>query len=92
MSRQKCPYKNDIETHKKPKSKEKIELKFAIQQKQVKAKLSAEKADIWSRQIHIFTNVTLLLLRTFLIYFVCIPSFKLINSSSLPRKNMVTFL
>ena len=46
MSRQKCPYKNDIETHKKPKSKEKTELKFAIQQKQVKAKLSAEKADI----------------------------------------------
>ena len=46
MSRQKCPYKNDIETHKKPKSKEKIELKFAISQKQVKAKLSAEKADI----------------------------------------------
>ena len=30
MLRQKCSYRNDIETHKKPKSKEKIELKFAI--------------------------------------------------------------
>ena len=26
----KCPYRNDIETHKMPKSKEKIELKFPI--------------------------------------------------------------
>ena len=30
MLRQKCSYKNEIETRKKPKSKEKIELKFAI--------------------------------------------------------------
>ena len=46
MLRQKCSYKNDIETCKKPRSKEKIELKFAIYQKQVKAKLPAENADI----------------------------------------------
>ena len=30
MLRQKCSYKKDIETCKKPKSKEKIELKLAI--------------------------------------------------------------
>ena len=30
MLRQKCSYRNDIETRKKPTSKEKIELKFAI--------------------------------------------------------------
>ena len=30
MLRQKCSDKNEIETRKKPKSKEKIELKFAI--------------------------------------------------------------
>ena len=30
MLRQKCSYRNDIETRKKPKSKEKIKLKFAI--------------------------------------------------------------
>ena len=30
MLRQKCFYRNDIETGKKPKSKEKIELKFAV--------------------------------------------------------------
>ena len=29
MLRQKCSYRNDIETRKKPNSKEKIELKFA---------------------------------------------------------------
>ena len=29
MLRQNCSYRNDIETRKKPKSKEKIELKFA---------------------------------------------------------------
>ena len=46
MLRQNCSYKNDIETRKKPKSKEKIKLKFAIQQKQVKAKLHGEIADI----------------------------------------------
>ena len=39
MLRQKCFYKNDIETHKKAKSKWKIQLKFA--------KLPAENADIW---------------------------------------------
>ena len=30
MLRQKCSYKNDIETSTKPESKEKIHLKFAI--------------------------------------------------------------
>ena len=30
MLKQRCSYRNDIETHKKPESKEKIELKFAI--------------------------------------------------------------
>ena len=30
MLRHKCDYKNDIETRKKPKSKDKIELMFAI--------------------------------------------------------------
>ena len=39
--------------------------------------------------IHILTNVTLLLLWKFLTYVVHVPSFKSINSSSLPRKNMV---
>ena len=29
MLREKCPYRKDIETHKKVKSKEKIEPKFA---------------------------------------------------------------
>ena len=46
MLRQICSHRNDIETGKKPKSKEKIELKIAIKQKQVKAKLPAENADI----------------------------------------------
>ena len=48
MLRQKCSYKNDIETRKKQKKKKKkkIQLKFAIQQKQVKGKLPAEIADI----------------------------------------------
>ena len=43
MLRQICSHRNDIETDKKPKSKE---LKIAIKQKQVKAKLPAENADI----------------------------------------------
>ena len=30
MLSQKCSYKNDIETQKKPKSKEKMQLKFAL--------------------------------------------------------------
>ena len=47
MFRQKCFYKNDIETRKKPKSKHKIQLKFAILPKQVKGSLPAENADIW---------------------------------------------
>ena len=46
MLRQKCSYNDEIETRKKSKSKEETELKFAIQQKQVKAKLPAEKTDI----------------------------------------------
>ena len=47
MLRQKCSCRNDIETRKKPKSKKNIELKSAIYQKQVKAKIPAENADIW---------------------------------------------
>ena len=47
MLRQKCSYRSNIESCKKSKSKEKIELKFTIWGKQVKAKLLAEKADIW---------------------------------------------
>ena len=39
-----------MEILKKPKIIEKIELKFVIQQKQVKAKLPAENADIWLLQ------------------------------------------
>ena len=46
MLRQKRSYKNDIETRKKPKSKEKIQLKFAIEQKQLLLKLPAKIADI----------------------------------------------
>ena len=46
MLRQKCSYRNDIETLKKLGSRAKIELKFAIQQKQLKAKLPAENADV----------------------------------------------
>ena len=46
MLRQIRSHRNDIGTDKKPKSKEKIELKIAIKQKQVKAKLPAENADI----------------------------------------------
>ena len=45
MLRQKCSYRSDIETCKKPKNKVKIELKFAIAQKQVKVKLPAENAN-----------------------------------------------
>ena len=47
MLRQKCSYKNDIKTSKKPESKEKVELKFSVQQKPVKTKLPAESAHIW---------------------------------------------
>ena len=46
VSRNKCSYRNEIETRKKPKSKEKIELKFANYQKQKKGRLLAENADI----------------------------------------------
>ena len=46
MLRQNCSYRNDNKTRKKPKSKEKIELKFTILQKQVKIKLPAENTDI----------------------------------------------
>ena len=45
MLRKKCSYRNDIETHKEPKNKEKTDETFAIKQKQVKAKLRAENAD-----------------------------------------------
>ena len=45
MLRQNCSYRSDIKTCKRPKSKVKIALKFAIEQKQVKAKLPAENAN-----------------------------------------------
>ena len=38
--------RKDIETCKKPKSKEKIKLKFAIEQRQAKVKFPAANADI----------------------------------------------
>ena len=47
MLRQKCSYRKDVQTYKKSKSKEKIELKFAIWQKQVETKFPAENADTW---------------------------------------------
>ena len=46
MVRQKCSFKKDIEIRKTPKRKEKTELNFEIQPKQVKAKFPAENADI----------------------------------------------
>ena len=47
MLRKKCSYRKVIETYKKKtKIKEKIELKFAIKQKQGNIKLSAENTDI----------------------------------------------
>ena len=48
MLRKKCSYRNNIETRKKPESKKKIEIKLvkAIEQKQLKAKLTAENANI----------------------------------------------
>ena len=46
MLKQKCSNRKDIEARKKSKNEEKIELEFAIQQKQVKAKFPAENADI----------------------------------------------
>ena len=52
MLRQKCFYRNDIETRKKRKSKEKIELKFAIYQKQVKPKLPAGNDDMQKMVIY----------------------------------------
>ena len=59
MLRPSCFYRKDIETCKKQKSKEKIELKFAIWQKRVKAKFPAEKMmliyDVW-----ILINILLL--------------------------------
>ena len=46
MVKQRYFYRKDIETRKKPKSKEKIELKYAIQQIQVQAKFHTENVDI----------------------------------------------
>ena len=46
MLRQKCSYRKIIETCKKLKSKEEIELKFAIKKKKIKVKFPAENADI----------------------------------------------
>ena len=43
VTRRKCSHSNDMETRS---SKEEREIKFAIYQKQVKAKLPAENADI----------------------------------------------
>ena len=42
--------RKDIETRKKAKSKEKIDIKFSIEQKQLKTKLPTKSADIW--QLH----------------------------------------
>ena len=39
--------RKDIETRKKAKSKEKIDIKFSIEQKQLKTKLPTKSADIW---------------------------------------------
>ena len=53
---QKCFYESDIETRKKLKSQEEIELNFVIKQKQVKAKLLAENADIWWLRKNVMSN------------------------------------
>ena len=45
MLRQKFSQRKNTETRKEPKSKEKIELKFATLQKQVNAKFPADNAD-----------------------------------------------
>ena len=45
MLRQNCSCRKDIETREKRKSKEIIELHFAIYQRQVKAKFPTENAD-----------------------------------------------
>ena len=42
LIRQKCSHRKDIEAHKKRKSKEKIELKFTIEEKEVIAEFSTE--------------------------------------------------
>ena len=64
MLRQKCSYRNNIENRKKPESKEKKELKFAIRQKQVEAKLLAKNRDIYddfSKKCHaIFKKILFL--------------------------------
>ena len=89
MLRQKCSYRNDIETCEKPKSKEKLELKFGIYQKQVNAKFPAENADIWWLQwkCHvIFKNICLLFWK-FLSYLKCVLGFESIYSSYISRKN-----
>ena len=90
MLRQKCSYRKDTETFGKTKSKEKIELKFGIWPKQVKAEFPAENSNIWwchqimSRHIQ---NVFLLFWK-FLRYLVRVQSmcFTSINWSSLSRK------
>ena len=46
MLRQKCSYKKETETRKEPKSIEKVELQFAIYEKQEKGKFSPENADM----------------------------------------------
>ena len=42
LIRQKCSHRKGIEAHKIRKSKEKIELKFTIEEKEVTAEFSAE--------------------------------------------------
>ena len=46
MLRQTISYRKDLDTRKMPTSKEKIELKFAIQKTQIKAKPPTENVDI----------------------------------------------
>ena len=95
MLKQTCSDRSDMEILKKPKSKEKIELKFVIQQKQVKAKLPAENADIWLLQQTFSRHIQKAFI-TFLSFFKLLSMcacFKSINTSSLSRKkyNAVNF-
>ena len=68
-------------TLKKPKNKEKIELKYAVQQKQKNPKFSAENADIrWHQQkIHVVFKIFFLLFWKFISYLVRVSSFKSIT-------------
>ena len=66
MLRRKCSYRNHIETHKQPKSKEKIELWLAIYQKKKKKKkkkkLKMLMYDDFSKKCHVAFKKFLLFL------------------------------